>query len=348
MRTKKLFPNNYSLLTKKMKKLNLKTDAYNYILKSFAEWLDVLGYASYTVYGMPNYIKEFLYFLETKNITTIKQINNTHIKEHYRELKQRPNQNKAGALSNGSLNKHLQALQKFSDYLRQSGRLTLPKLYIQSEENNSQLKYILTQEEIQQLYKACDNHPATHPFRNNNFYQALALRDKAMLTIFYGCGLRRNEVVNLDISDINTEKKYIYVRKGKNYKERIVPINNKGIEYLQNYLYESRPRFLINEKQEYFFVSERGTRMGGQAMLLRLKLLIQRVDPALCGVELQQKDIGLHTLRHSIATHLLQNGMSLESIAKFLGHSSLESTQIYTHLIEKENEESGEYILREI
>ena len=327
-----------------MKKLNLTSDNYNYILKSFGEWLDILGYASYTVYGMPNYIKEFLYYLEKKNITTIKSITNNHIKEHYRELKQRANQRRGGALSNGSLNKHIQALQKFSDYLRQSGKLLLPKLHIQTEENNHEIKYVLTQEEIQQLYKACELYPETKYNMAHWMYEALSVRDKAMLTIFYGCGLRRNEVVNLDISDINTEKKYIYVRKGKNYKERIVPINNKGIDYLQNYLYESRPRFLFNEKQEAFFISQRGLRMNGQSMLLRLKLLVQRVD----NIELQSKEIGLHTLRHSIATHLLQNGMSLESIAKFLGHSSLESTQIYTHLIEKENEESGELILRTV
>lgn len=318
-----------------MKKLNLKIDSYNYILKSFAEWLDILGYAEHTVYSMPNYIKEFLYYLEKKNITTIKNITNNHIKEHYRELKKRSNQRRGGALSNGSLNKHLQALQKFSDYLRQSGKLILPKLHIQTEENNHEIKYVLTQEEIQQLYKACELYPAQTIRKPHWLYEALSLRDKAMLTIMYGCGLRRTEALSLDITDIQADKKYIYVRKGKNYKERIVPINNKGLDYLQNYLYESRPRFLFNEKQEAFFISERGTRMGGQAMLLRLKLLIQRVD----NIELQSKDIGLHTLRHSIATHLLQNGMSLESIAKFLGHSSLESTQIYTHLIEKENEE---------
>ena len=324
-----------------MKSLILKSDNYNYILKSFGEWLDVLGYAEHTVYGMPNYIKEFLYYLEKININTLNKIENKHIKAHYRELKQRTNQRRGGALSNGSLNKHLQALQKFSDYLRQSGKLLLPKLHIQSEEDNHEIKYVLTQEEIQQLYKATDFYPATTERIAPWMYEALSIRDKAMLTIFYGCGLRRNEVVNLDISDINTEKKYIYVRKGKNYKERIVPINNKGLDYLQNYLYESRPRFLFNEKQEAVFISQRGLRMCGQAMLLRLKLLIQRVD----NIELQSKEIGLHTLRHSIATHLLQNGMSLESIAKFLGHSSLESTQIYTHLIEKENEETGANIL---
>ena len=75
-------------------------------------------------------------------------------------------------------------------------------------------------------------------------YEALALRDKAMLTIFYGCGLRRNEAIHLDISDIQADKNYVYVKKGKNYKERLVPINAVVLSHLQNYLYESRPQFL--------------------------------------------------------------------------------------------------------
>ena len=312
-----------------MKHLQLKTDSYNYILKSFAEWLDILGYVPHTVDRMPSAIKEFLHFLETKNITSIKNINNNLIKEHYRKLKQRPNTRRGGGLSNNSLNKHLQALNTFSNYLRQSGRLNLSKLNIRTEEENQELKDILTQEEIQQLYKACDLHPNTHPSRGNYFYQALALRDKAMLTIFYACGLRRSEGIHLDIGDIHAEKGYIHVRKGKQHKERLVPINNSALTHLQNYLYESRPHFTSNEKLEAFFISERGTRMIGHSLYLRLKLLVQRVD----NINLQYKNIGLHSLRHSIATHLLQNGMQLEAIAKFLGHSSLESTQIYTLII---------------
>jgi integrase/recombinase XerD len=316
-----------------MKHLPIQSNSYKYILQSFKEWLDVLGYADTTVYGMPNQIKEFLHYLEKNNITHVNKIENKHIKAHYRELKQRTNTRLGGGLSNSYLNKHLQALQKFSDYLRQSGRLQLPKLYIPSEEDNHQIKYVLTQEEIQQIYKATDLYPTDTERVAPWMYEALALRDKAMLSIIYGCGLRRNETVHLDISDIHADKNYIHVRKGKNYKERIVPINTTGINHLQNYLYESRPRFIKNEKEEAFFISQRGLRMNGQSILLRLKILIQRVD----NTELQSKEIGLHTLRHSIATHLLQNGMKLEAIAKFLGHSSLESTQIYTHLVEQEN-----------
>lgn len=318
-----------------MKQLPITSPHYNYIIQSFREWLDVLGYAHQTVYSMPHYIRELLHYIEQNGKHQITDIENKIIKDYYRELKTRGNTRQGGGLSASYLNKHLQAIQKFSDYLRQSGRLQIPKLYIPTEEEDHEIKDILTQEEIQQLYKATELYPTDTERIAPWMYEALAKRDRAMLTILYGCGLRRNEAVHLDISDVQTEKNYVYVRKGKNYKERFVPINAKGLHYLQDYIYESRPYFTKDNKQEMLFVSQRGKRISGQSLLLRLKLLIQRVD----NIELQQKEVGLHTLRHSIATHLLQNGMKLEAIAKFLGHSSLESTQIYTHLLEKETEQ---------
>ncbi len=130
----------------------------------------------------------------------------------------------------------------------------------------------------------------------------------------------------------------MHVRKGKGYKERFVPITAGGIQHLQNYLYDARPYF-CNDKNEAFFVTQSGKRLGGTMMLIRLKQLIQLTNNA----ALIQKEIHLHTLRHSIATHLLQNGMKLERIKEFLGHSSLESTQIYTHFLETENQNKYEY-----
>lgn len=319
-----------------MKKLPLTSPHYQYIIQSFREWLDILGYTAVSVYSMPHYIREFLHHMERNGKTQINEIENNSIKAHYRELKTRSNTRHGGGLSNSYLNKHLQALQKFIDYLRQSGRLQLPKLYLPTEEEDHQIKYVLTQEEIQQIYKATELYPTDTERIAPWMYEALALRDKAMLSILYGCGLRRTEAVSLDINDIHSDKQYIHVRKGKNYKERIVPITLAGLAHLQNYLYESRPRFLRNEKEEAFFISQQGRRINGHSLLLRIKILVQRVE----NTELQSKAVGLHTLRHSIATHLLQNGMKLEAIAKFLGHSSLESTQIYTHLIEQEDEQS--------
>ena len=316
-----------------MKTLTLQSEAYRYIIASFKEWLQTIGYSEQTVYQLPNYIQEFLFYAESKGYAGLWQINNDLIKEHYYKLKLRTNTRKGGGLSNSYLNKHLQAFEKFSDYLRQNGRLLLPKLDIQTEENNSEVTDILTQLEIKLLFKITyENYEQQKNDRGIVYYEAMQLRDRAMLCIFYGCGLRRNEVVHLDINDIHFEKSVVHVRKGKGYKERMVPITKQSIEHLQNYLYDARPYF-CNDKNEAFFVTHYGKRLGGTMMLRRLQQLIQLTRNA----ELMQKDIHLHTLRHSIATHLLQNGMKLERIKDFLGHSSLESTQIYTHFLETEN-----------
>jgi integrase/recombinase XerD len=127
----------------------------------------------------------------------------------------------------------------------------------------------------------------------------------------------------------------VHVRKGKNYKERFVPLSKAPLKYLQGYVYDHRPELLQGSKAEALFVSFCGKRMHGQTLILRLKYLQHQSEDA----DLIEKEIGLHTLRHSIATHLLQAGMKLEYIARFLGHSSLESTQIYTHLAGVETDE---------
>src|SRR5690606_2384124 len=158
--------------------------------------------------------------------------------------------------------------------------------------------------------------------------EAMQSRERAMLAIFYGCGARRNEGVNINVGDINFDRSMLHVRKGKNYKERFVPISKASLKYLQEYIYDHRPEIVQGNKSEALFISMKARRMDGQTMLLRLKYLQHQTE----NEDLIEKEIGLHTLRHSIATHLLQAGMELESIARFLGHSTLESTQIYTHL----------------
>lgn len=313
-----------------MKNLPIKSQAFQYVEKSFREWLDVLGYASSTVYGLPNHIREFFYWMEQNGKTQITQIDVPEIKNYYEQLKARGNTRRGGGLRNSYLNKHLQALYKFAEYLRQSGRLILPYLNIEWETDDTREIVWLTQEEIKDLYKATEGYNEGTPLEPFN------ARDRAMLTIFYGCGLRRNEGYSLDVSDINFDRQILHVRKGKAYKERFVPFNKTNAKYLQDYMYDARPQIVKDKKEEAFFISQRGVRMQSQSMSLRLKLLQQRTD----NLTLQQKDVRLHVLRHSIATHLLQNGMKLDKIGRFLGHSSLESTQVYTHLIESDlNEE---------
>jgi len=312
-----------------MKKLPLENTSFRYIEQSFREWLDILGYAPITVYNLPNLIRELLHYMERRRCNNIKDLTPQLVHDYYQQLKERSNQKRPGALSNGHLNKHIQALRKFADYLRKVGRIQLPELPLENEEENQRLIW-LTTEEIQDLFKA------SYIEINYNFkesQEAFRSRDRAMLAVFYGCGLRRNEGVNLDVSDINFDRSVLHVRKGKGYKERLVPISKTSLKHLESYVYDHRPA-LLKSKTEALFMSAYGKRMQGQSLSIRLKQLQDKTE----NIDLQEKEIGLHTLRHSIATHLLQAGMKLESISRFLGHSSLESTQIYTHLAGVEEE----------
>lgn len=319
-----------------MKRLPVTSPAYQYIEKSFKEWLDALGYSWQAVYYMPIQIRGLLHYLEKQNKTQLTDITTEAITNYYyQELKQRKNYlHDAGTLSNKHLNKNLQALRKFTEYLRQTGKLQIPLLNIKQEEIIDNKPTVLTEEEIQQLYIATEQpHERKKHNKSEEIYTALQYRDRAMLSIFYGCGLRRNEGHHLNITDINIYSALVHVRKGKNYRERFVPISKKGMENITAYLYDARPLMIRDNKEEAFFLNHNGKRLGGQMLMLNLQALARKTN----NTALQQKEIGLHTLRHSIATHLLAHGMSLEKIKDFLGHSSLESTQIYTHLI-NENE----------
>jgi integrase/recombinase XerD len=308
-----------------MKSLDLKSEHYQYLEKSFKEWLYVLGYAYGTTYNLPLHVRELFYYLEQNNINHITELNNDIIKSHYGCLKLRSNIRRGGGLSKASLNKHIQAFYKFTEYLRQSGRLLLPMLDLEWESDDTAEIEVLTQQEVQLLYKA------TYGYHENTKWEPFGARDRAILTIFYGCGLRRNEGYHMDLSDVDLDRQILHVRKGKANKERFVPFNKANSKHLQDYIYDSRPQLNTDNTNNALFISQRGIRMNTQSMSLRLKLLQQRTE----NIELQQKTVRLHVMRHSIATHLLQNGMPLGKISTFLGHTSLESTQVYTHLLEE-------------
>lgn len=317
-----------------MKKLDIENASFRYIEQSFKEWLDVQGYAESTVYNLPLHIRELLHYLEIKEITNIKELDIKHIQSYYQKLKERSNQRRGGGLSNAHLNKHLQALRKFTEYLQKVGRLQLPEIQLKSEEAESKVIY-LTVDEIGLLFKATYQKPEKKLNATDAVIEAIQARDRAMLAIFYGCGLRRNEGVMINVGDINFDRSILHVRSGKNYKERLVPISKASRKYLTEYVYDHRHELTKGSKTEPLFISyQHCQRMQGQSLIIRLKLLQNMTG----DLDLLEKEIGLHTLRHSIATHLLQAGMKLESISRFLGHSSLESTQIYTHLAGVEQE----------
>lgn len=302
-----------------MKNLQLQDQQHQRIEKGFREWLKIMGYAPSSVYSLPNYAREFFHWLEQEN-KELENLMTEDIERYFFHLSTRPCKNKPGTMTTNNLHKHRQGLKRLSYYLKETEQAYL-EIDITLAKPKRKLKQILTTEEIQTLYNACDHTP-------------LGIRDRALLALFYGCGLRRAEGVGLDVSDILLDRRLIYIRKGKHYKERYVPLTKEVKNELENYLYYGRPALLKNPHEASFFVSERGTRPQAQSVYLRLKKLVNKTGLS--------EDIGLHHLRHSIATHLLQAGMKLNHIAKFLGHDSIESTQIYTQLInELKTEENG-------
>jgi len=292
-----------------MKKLTLQNPIYRKLEAGFREWLALLGYAESTVYNLPRQTREFLHYLEQEGMTDITSIHTHHVHSFFLQLKKRKNRRRKGRLSSAHLNKYLQALRLLSKYTRQTNQghftVSLPNV-----KGIKPVPAVLTTDEVQKLFAACG---PTH----------YGLRDKAMLSVLYGCGLRRSETVNLETEDVLVTSGLLYVRAGKNYTERYVPMNESIIQHLQNYLKHGRP-MLVKRSNPALLLNYRGYRLGGQSLIHRLQYLKNKA-----GI---RKTIGLHTLRHSIATHLLASGMALENIARFLGHKSLESTQIYTHL----------------
>lgn len=152
----------------------------------------------------------------------------------------------------------------------------------------------------------------------------LGIRNHCMIEVLYGCGLRVSELIELKISDINFKEKYLKI-KGKGNKVRYIPLANYTSKLIKNYINNVRVNNKINKKHEdILFLNSRGAMMSRVIVFIIIKELADKA-----GI---RKNISPHTFRHSFATHLLQNGADLRFIQEMLGHSSITTTEIYTHL----------------
>lgn len=299
---------------------------------SFVNWLRTLSYSKETIKTRKRNVREFLLYLERCNLTTIENLTNEKAKRFVRYLKRRENKLYGSGLMNASINVGISTVNKFFEYLKQTGTST-PENLKYLEENYKQ-RNILSLNEINFLFET--SYQTSH-FTNSETkakQEAVSQRDRAMLSIYYACGLRKSEGASLNVNDILVERKLIHVRIGKGSKERYVPITDNTLKYLISYLQVGRKLLLAGSKTpiEALFISRYGEACSDQALTARLKRMVKNSGNAV----LQAKKPSLHTLRHSIATHLLQQGMEIEMIQKFLGHSSLESTQIYTHILNEQ------------
>ena len=297
----------------------------------FLSWLRTLGYSEATITTRKRNLSEFLLYLERCGISSMDQAAGEKTKLFVMYLKRRENRLYGSGLMNASINVSIGSVNKFFEYLRQSGNVTMVPDNLQYVEELYGPRVVLTPDDISSLYEATYIKKWFARAETKEYQAAIQQRDRAMLGIYYGCGLRKSEGTNLITSDILTERKLIYVRKGKGCKERYVPVTDSNLSYITEYLQDGR-NFLLARNQsgtESFFINQFGGSCSDQALSARLDRLVKNSNSS----GLQKKKPTLHTLRHSIATHLLQSGMEIEMIQKFLGHASLESTQIYTHIL---------------
>lgn len=275
------------------------------ILHQLETYLLRLGYAEQTINIVIRCIKEFMSRMEIERVETIQDITSADIIDHYNYLCERPNKNTRGGLSSKYIDHHIYSIKIFFEWQQTilvinenpMSTLTFPK-------GESKPMEILTQNEIQRLYKVCET-----------------WKEKTLLSMFYGCGLRKSEGEALDIKDVHFRSGILYVRKGKGSRRRAVPMSKKVAEPIYNYIHEERQN---PNNLKALVINKKDGRMSGQTYR---KLLFKLMDRT--GIK---KHITLHCLRHSIATHLLESGMNIEKVQDFLGHKHLESTMRYTRV----------------
>lgn len=215
-------------------------------------------------------------------------------------------------LAASSAARKLTAVRGLYKYLARKGTVKAdPTASVESIRQKRPLPKCLTLEETKALFVSFD------------IRQARDLRDLAMLEVLYGCGLRVSELVNLKVGDVNTEHGYVRCI-GKGAKERIVPLGSYAARAVDSYMIGARNELCDMKPSPWLFVTHEGTAMTRQAFWKNLK------KRCMCaGV---RTDVSPHTLRHSFATHMLENGADLRAVQEMLGHADIGTTQIYTHL----------------
>lgn len=292
-----------------MKKV-IQTPAFQNLFNQFDSYIEVKNYKQGKGKMYQSAIFEFLIWLEESGINKITAVSGKETVSYLEYLSTRPNRRRGGTLAYKTIKFHLFALGLFMLNLLENKKIETG-FYIPIYNGGNQIpRNVLTVEEIKLVYQHCENH-----------FQ------RALLSIAYGCGLRRAEIEALDVRDIDFHRKMLIVRDGKGEKRREVPMSNMVVDYLKKYLIEEHyPKQLGKSKNEdAFFIYDNCKRMSGEYLNNTLKKMIEQTGK----YELAQKDITLHCLRHSIAHHLAENNAGFDFIRRFLGHSEINTTYIY-------------------
>lgn len=253
-------------------------------------------------------LMKYLSYLQERGITDWDQVDRFVIMDFLQELRQ---ENKAAS----SVVRMMSALRQFHLFLRQEN-LTKenPMQHIDSPKKQEHLPDTLSMEEVEKLIETPD---VSTP---------LGLRNRAILETMYATGLRVSELISLKRNDLHLSMGLIQTI-GKGNKERIIPIGDIAAEWLERYFNESRPQLVKEKEVPEVFVNFHGNKLTRQGIWKNIKAIVREA-----GID---KDVTPHTLRHSFATHLLENGADLRMVQELLGHSSISTTQIYTHVTKK-------------
>lgn len=269
-------------------------------ISEFLSYLELnLNYSNNTIKSYDNDLRKISTYFEKKDLL------NLTIKDIEKYL------NTLNELAPSSISHNISSLKTFYNYLVKVGKCNInPMSGIKQPKLGTHLPTYLTIEEVDKLLDI----EIETPFD---------ARNKAMLELMYATGLRISEVVSLEFNNIDYDECIIRVM-GKGSKERIVPINDIALECLKDYIENYRPLMIKNNMNNYLFLNNHGNMMTRQGVFKVLKK-----ECLLKGIT---KNVSPHTLRHTFATHLLENGADLRIIQELLGHSDIATTQIYTHL----------------
>jgi site-specific recombinase XerD len=266
-------------------------------MEKFIKYLELKGYSHKTINTVKKSIGAFKTFLE----------NHSAEENYVNYLKERQNKNHPNKkLELQTINHHLYCLSLYNKYLEENKKPGLKLNFLLYKIKKPTIE-TLTLEEIKELFKATESRPKC------------AKRDQAVLVCLYHLGLRAGETANLKTEEINWEENWLLIANSKTGHQRQVPINPTAKAILEDYSRE------INPENPFFIQGLKG-KLQADSLLQIIKKLSKKAQI--------QKRVYSHLLRHSIATHLMHNGLDITQVSKFLGHRRLDSTERYTHLIE--------------
>ncbi|MGS0971853.1 MAG: site-specific tyrosine recombinase XerD [Candidatus Izemoplasmataceae bacterium] len=276
------------------------------LLKEYEYYLKVTKNLSiHSINSYTSDLKDYIGYLDKNyQIKDPNNITKSEIKNFMAALKRRDAQA-------NSVARKLSAIRSFHQFLF-SEKLVSENIasQIRQVKKESKLPTVLSLEEIEQMLSLLDHE------------DPLTMRNKAIIELLYGSGLRVSELINLRLGDLHINRRFINII-GKGNKERIIPLGDESAFALKNYLEKSRS-VLKKELGDIVFVNTRGTQISRIGVYKMLKKLANDA-----GIT---KTVSPHTLRHSFASHLLENGVDLRLVQELLGHEDVSTTQIYTHI----------------